>query len=100
MLFYDAIYRAPNEMRLLMATHLLAGIEEEMGFLPDINGVGMMGDFACSATKQWIGSEITDHHSMGVLFSGDVRIDSVIMHGCRPATRYYTVTKAAGQMIL
>jgi hypothetical protein len=100
LLFYDAIYRTPDEMRLLMATHLLAGLEDELGFLPDINGAGMMGDFACSATKQWIGSEITDHHSLAMVFKGDIQIDSVIMHGCRPATRYYTVTKAMGQVVL
>ncbi|MDR3075739.1 MAG: FIST C-terminal domain-containing protein [Synergistaceae bacterium] len=100
MLFYDAIYRTPGEMRLLMATGLLAGLEDELGFLPDLNGVGMMGDFSCNASKQWIGSEITDHHSLALTFSGDARIDSVIMHGCRPATRYYTVTKAMGQAIL
>ncbi|MDR1650286.1 MAG: FIST C-terminal domain-containing protein [Synergistaceae bacterium] len=100
MLFYDTIDRTQGGLRLLMATHLLAGIENEMGFLPDINGAGMMGDYACSAVKQWIGSDITDHHAMTMTFGGDVRVDSVIMHGCRPATGYYTVTKAMGPVIL
>jgi hypothetical protein len=100
MLFYDAIDRTRGDIRLLMATHLLAGMESEMGFLPKLNGAGMMGDYGCSAVKQWIGSDITDHHAMAMTFGGDVRIDSAIMHGCRPATRYYTVTKAMGPVIL
>ena len=100
MLFYDAIYRTPDEMRLLMATNLLAGMEEELGFLPDINGAGMMGDIACNQSEQWTGNDITNHHSLAVVFSGEARIDSVIMHGCRPASGYYTVTKSMGQAIL
>jgi hypothetical protein len=100
MLFYDAIDRSQGDMRLMMATYLLNGMESEMGFLPDLNGAGMMGDYACSSMRQWVGNEITENHSMAVSFGGQVRIDSVIMHGCRPATRYYTVTKAAGQVVL
>jgi len=100
LLFYDAIYRTPKEMRILMATHLLSGMEKELGFFPDLNGAGMMGDFTCNQSEQWIGNSITNHHSLALIFSGEARIDSIIMHGCRPATRYYTVTKAVGQAIL
>jgi small ligand-binding sensory domain FIST len=100
MLLYDAVYRTPSEMRLLMATPLLAGIEAELTFLPDINGVGMMGDFSCGSSKQWVGSAVTECHSLAMTFGGGLRVDSVIMHGCRPSTRYYTVTGAAGQVIL
>ncbi|MCL2683799.1 MAG: FIST C-terminal domain-containing protein [Synergistaceae bacterium] len=100
MLFYDAIYRTPDEMRLLMATPLLAGMEKELGFLPDIKGAGMIGDYTCNQSKQWIGDYITNHHSLALTFTGEARIDSVIMHGCRPASRYYTVTKSNGQAIL
>jgi small ligand-binding sensory domain FIST len=100
MLFYDAIYRTPSEMRLLMATPLLAGLEAELGYLPDLNGVGMRGDFACNSSSQWAGGGITNYHSVALTFGGSVRVDSVIMHGCRPSTRYYTVTKSMGQVIL
>jgi hypothetical protein len=100
MLFYDAIDRSQGDMRMMMATYLLGGMENEMGFLPDLNGAGMMGDYACSPMRQWVGNKITENHSVAMLFDGQIRIDSVIMHGCRPATRYYTVTKASGQVIL
>jgi hypothetical protein len=99
-LFYDAIDRTGGGMRLLMATYLLAGIQSGLGFLPDLIGAGMQGDYICTPTKQWIGSEVTEHHAMALVFSGDIRMDSVIMHGCRPATRYYTVTAADRQTIL
>ena len=99
MLFYDAVDFS-NGFRMVMATWLLAGIEKGLGFLPDITGAGLIGDHACSPTKQWIGNSIADHNAIALVFSGDIRIDSVIMHGCRPATQYYTVTKAAGPVIL
>jgi len=100
MLFYDALDCSGGGVRMLMATWLLAGIEKGLGFLPDLTGAGLQGDHVCSPTSQWIGDGMGDNYAMALAFSGDIRIDSVIMHGCRPATRYYTVTKADGQVIL
>jgi hypothetical protein len=100
MLFYDAIDRTGGGVRMLMATWLLAGMKRGLGFFPSLTGAGMMSDYACSPTKLWVGDRVAEHHAMALAFSGDVRVDSVIMHGCRPATRYYTVTKADKQVIL
>jgi hypothetical protein len=100
MLFYDAIDRSGGGMRMVMATYLLQGLEEGLGFLPDLNGAGLMGDYSCSPTMQWIGDDIGQHNVIAMIFGGDLRIDSVIMHGCYPSTGYYTVTKADRQTIL
>ena len=99
MLFYDAL-DCSDGLRMLMATYLLAGIEKGLGFLPDLTGAGLMGDHACNPTSQWTGGGLSGYNAIALAFSGNIRIDSVIMHGCRPATQYYTVTKAAGQAIL
>ena len=40
------------------------------------------------------------HTALALAFSGEVRVDTAIMHGCRPASSYYTVTKADKQTIL
>jgi len=101
MLFYDAINRLGDQARLIMATPLLRGLEEGLGFLPDgLIGAGLQGDYALSPTRQWVGEDIVQHHALALSFTGDLRVDSVIMHGCRPATGYYTVTKADQQTIL
>jgi diguanylate cyclase (GGDEF)-like protein len=99
-LLYDTVDRTGDGVRLLMATWLLEGIEEGLGFLPDLMGAGMLGDHVCTPTKQIIGGSTGEHCAMAFAFSDDIRIDSVIMHGCRPASRYYTVTKADGPVIL
>ncbi len=100
LLFYDAIDRSLGAPRLVQATPLLAGIEQALGFNAPIVGAGLQGDYIASPTKQWTGQGLDQHTALALSFSGDVRVDSVIMHGCRPATGYYTVTKAEGQVIL
>ena|GEM_PF-539519 len=101
MLFYDAISRTDDGgIRLNMATWILAGLEKALGFLPDLTGAGLMGDHACGLTSQYIGETIAKQQAMALSFGEDIRIDSVIMHGCRPASPYYTVTRADGPVIL
>lgn len=100
MLFYDAINRSKGDMRMVMATYLLAGIEQGLGFLPDLVGAGLQGDYISTPTKQWTGHGVAPHQALALAFTGDVRLDSAIMHGCRPTTGYYTVTKVDKQTIL
>jgi hypothetical protein len=100
LLFYDSITRTPESMRLNMATTLLWGIEDTLGFTPHLAGAGLQGDYAASMTKQWIGHEVVQHHALAIVFTGQIQMDCVIMHGCKPATGYYTVTKSDLQTIL
>lgn len=100
LLFYDAIFRTESGLRLLMATPLLWGIEEGLGFLPNMAGAGLQGDFVLSPAKLWAGGEIVEHSALALKFSADIHMDCTIMHGCRPATGYYTVTKVDAQTIL
>ncbi|MGF6375949.1 diguanylate cyclase (GGDEF)-like protein [Clostridiales Family XIII bacterium PM5-7] len=100
MLFYDAIDRSHGDVRMKMATWILEGLEKGLGFLPDLTGAGMQGDFVSSATKQFLGDTIGSGSAFALTFSDDISVDSVIMHGCRPASPYYTVTKADGPAIL
>lgn len=100
MMFYDAVDSTGKDLRLLMATWILDGIEKGLGFFPDLMGAGMQGDHSCSSTGQYTGDDIKSHSAFAMAFSDDIQIDSVIMHGCRPASQYYTVTKSEGSVIL
>ncbi|MDR2946836.1 MAG: FIST C-terminal domain-containing protein [Candidatus Adiutrix sp.] len=100
MLFYDAIDREDGRMRLVMATPLIAGLERGLGFLPNLIGAGLQGDYAASATRQIAEREVVRHHALALSFSGAVTLDNVIMHGCRPGTGYFTVTKSDMQTVL
>ncbi|CAK7040518.1 MAG: hypothetical protein DELT_00762 [Desulfovibrio sp.] len=100
LLFYDAVDRSDDGMRMIMATYLLPAIKEGLGFLPNMNGAGLQGDFLLTPTRQFVGDTIADHNAIALAFDGAVRVDTAIMHGCRPMTGYYTVTKADAQTIL
>lgn len=50
--------------------------------------------------RQYTGGGMDKHAVISMAFSDDIRMDSVIVHGCRPASPYYTVTKADGSAIL
>lgn len=100
-LLYDAIDRSDDGgVRLLLATWLLEGIEQGMGFMPEIMGAGLQGDHSCTATMQYTGTGIEGHSAIALSFSDDIHVDSIIMHGCRPASPYYKVTKSDGPVIL
>ena len=99
-LFYDAVVRTGDSVRLNLATPLLQGLEKGLGFLPSkLVGAGLQGDFDGTPTYQWTGADTAEENAIMLTFS-DMEIDSVIMHGCRPAGEYYTVTKSEGQTIL
>jgi len=101
MLFYDAIDRTHGDIRLHLATPLLSGLEQALGYLPPkLVGAGLQGDYECSPSHIWTGKDVASHHALALAFDGNLRIDSVIFHGCRPAGDYYTVTKADRQTVL
>jgi len=100
MLFYDSIDRSKGGMRLVMASPLLDGIEKGLGFLPPLVGAGLMGDYINTPCCQWTGNDVVQNNALALTFKGDLRIDSVIMHGCRPTTGYYTVTRVDKQTVL
>lgn len=100
LLLYDTVNRTQGSMRLIMATPLLDGIEAGLGFLPAVVGAGLAGDMVGTPTRQWTGEGLTQRHALALSFSGGVRMDSIIMHGCQPCTGYYTVTRADAQTIL
>ena len=100
LMFYDAVDRTDEGMRLLMATPLLNGIEQTLGFLPNLVGAGLQGDYAGTPVKQCLDKELLSREAIALSFSDSLRLDSIIMHGCHPATGYYTVTKADQQTIL
>jgi len=101
LLMYDAIKeQTVTGMSLNLATPLLEGIEKSIGTWPSTAGVGMMGDFQWNRTHQWFDEEIFQDCAMALVLSGGVRMDTIIMHGCKPSSDYHTITKADGNVVL
>ncbi|MBE1236510.1 FIST C-terminal domain-containing protein [Phaeovibrio sulfidiphilus] len=98
--FYDAVDRARCGLQPVMVTPMLEGMKRTLGYYPALCGAGLQGDFICTPTKQWTGDGISSGNALALVFSNGVQIDTTIIHGCWPATGYYTVTRADRQTIL
>lgn len=98
LLMYDMIKKPQAELNV--ATYLLDGIAEQLSEWPRVAGVGVFGSMQFTAATQWSGDDVLTQSASALLLSGGVRMDSIIMHGCRPASRYYTVTKSDGARVL
>jgi hypothetical protein len=100
-IMYDAIKEPnPTAMSLNLATPLIKGIEKSIGTWPRAAGVGMMGDFQWNRTYQWFDDKILQDTAMALVLSGGVRMDTIIMHGCKPSSDYHKITKADGNVVL
>jgi hypothetical protein len=100
MMFYDSFDRTRGDLRLVRASPLIEGMEKSLGFFPALSGAGMMGDFTNSPSWQWIGRKMVERHALALVFDEHVRVDTATIHGCRPITGYYTVTRSDQQTIL
>jgi small ligand-binding sensory domain FIST len=105
LLMYDAIRETSGEGLLLnMATPLIQGMAEGMGIgmheWGPAAGVGMMGDMQGNATFQFVDDAVRQQTAIALCLSGDVRMHTVIMHGCKPAGRYYAITATDGPVVL
>ena len=103
LVMYDAVKGPPLEgmvFNLNLATPLVHGMTEALGQWPPVAGVGMLGDWQGSPTYQWFDDRIEQQAAMALAFAGDVRMDTTIMHGCRPSSGYHTITKADNNVVL
>lgn len=100
-IMYDSVKKTASEaVRLNMATPLINGLGKSLEVWPRAAGVGMVGDLAFNPTYQWFDNQIEQSTAMALIFSGGVRLDTIIMHGCYPAGSYHTITKAEGNVVL
>lgn len=101
LLMYNSVKRSAAEgLALNLATPLIAGVTQALGTWPPAAGVGMMGSMQWNPTFQWFDDRIEQRSAMALVLSGGVRLDTIIMHGCRPAGGYHTITRAEGPAVI
>lgn len=100
-LMYDAVKEmATAGYSLNMATPLLEGMGFGLGTWPAMAGIGMIGGMEGDTGHQWFDDRIEQGSAVALVLSGGLRMDTVIMHGCRPASGYHTISKTDGTTIL
>ena len=100
---YDAVKRTALEggPALNLATPLIDGMHDAIEHWPAVAGMGVLGDARfMQAAHLWHGDSVGRQRAQAAVFSGDVRMDTVILHGCKPAGRYMRITRAEQNVVL
>ncbi len=103
LLMHDSIKGRPPEgvsFNLNLATPLIEGVGQSLGNWPSAAGVGMIGDMQGNPTYQWFDDRVEQQSAMALVLSGGVRMDTIIMHGCKPSSGYHTITRAEHNVVL
>lgn len=100
---YDSVKKTLRNggPKLNMATPIIEGLEESLAKWPTVAGAGLASDaqFVYPA-YQIIDDQIERQSLFGVALNGDVRMDTLILHGCRPSSPYHTITQVEGNAVL
>lgn len=102
LLLYDIVKAKMSDggMKLNMATPLLQGLRETIGDWSHVAGCGTMGDMQWNPSFQWFKDSIEQQSAMALVISEGLQLDTVTIHGARPSSTYYTITKAEGNNVL
>jgi hypothetical protein len=99
LLMYDSMNHKHGQIKMNMATPLLQGLQKY--FEPArLAGAGLCGDTPRDPVRLWFDDEIEHGTVQALVLSGDVQMDTVVMHGCKPAGAYHTITASDGATVL
>jgi hypothetical protein len=101
LLMYDSIKEMKSEgLSLNLATPLIEGMGHSLGNWPKTAGVGIMGDMQGNPTCQIFNDQVEQNSALALVLSGNISLDTIIMHGCKPSSNYRTITKTEGNIVL
>jgi hypothetical protein len=100
--FFDSV-KVPagaGPPQLNMATPFVDGLAGAMSPWPSVAGAGLLADDFRTTTVQIANDRIAQQSAIGLVLSGGLRMDTHILHGCQPASRYRTITGTDGNCVL
>ena len=100
LLLYDSVNRTGNRLRFNMATSLIGGGFDRLPQDVPLVGAGLVGDMQCRSTYQWTGAGVEAQTALLLAFSGNIEMEQVVLHGCRPASAYHEVTRVDDNVVL
>lgn len=97
LVFYDSS-KQQNPPMLNFATWLFEGLEAYLPNNISCAGAGLMSDMLLSSSYQFFNNEVRTQNAVAVLI-GNCNMLTMILHGCKPASSYLTITKAEGPVV-
>lgn len=98
LVLYDSS-KQQNPPMLNFVTPLFAGLGESLPENLVCAGGGLLADMTLSTCYQIVDDQVLTQHAVAVLISGDCKIETSILHGCKPCSDYITITKVEGPVI-
>ncbi|HSK40044.1 MAG TPA: FIST C-terminal domain-containing protein, partial [Arenibaculum sp.] len=98
LLLYDSV-ACRDPLRLHPASPLVQGLQEGMeriGVSPSIIGSGLITDFNLGDSWMFDGQGVAKHCAVAVPLGPAFEVVTEIMHGCRPASSFMTITRIEG----
>jgi hypothetical protein len=97
---YDSVNRQKKRFTMNLATPLIDGLNKYLPISLPIAGSRVMGDMKFNPTSQWCGQDLLKDSAVALLLSGNLRVYTKVLHGCRPTSAYHRITKADGPVVL
>ena len=99
-LFYDSV-AANDPHRLHHAASVVSGVEAGLGGKPvRLLGAGMLTDLNLNDGWVFDGRTVRKHAAVALVFPPAVTVETTLVHGCRPASAFMTITRAEGAEVL
>ena len=94
--FYDSV-ASTTPLRLHPGSAIVAGLEAGLkGCATRLIGGGMLTDMNLSSGWVFDGTGVSKHAAVALVFPPAVAEETVILHGCRPASAFMKVTRIDG----
>jgi hypothetical protein len=97
LVFYDSS-KQQNPPMLNFATWLFEGLDMYLPEKISCAGGGLLSDMQLNTTYQFYNDQVLTQNVVAVLMGG-CSMQTTVLHGCRPASAYLTITKAEGPII-
>ncbi|MES2767099.1 MAG: FIST N-terminal domain-containing protein [Bacteroidota bacterium] len=100
--FYDSVKKLAltSPPQLNLATPIVDGLRSSMKTLPNMAGAGLLGDAMFQLPcAQWHGNEVFKETLSALVLSGDIHMDTLILHGCKPSSSYHMITRAEENVV-
>jgi hypothetical protein len=98
--FMDAVDRSSGKLKMNSSSEYCRGLNEVLNAKKiKLAGAGMTGDMMFRPGYQWYNGKVFQNTAVSLTIE-NADMDTIILHGCKPASSYHTVTKADGAVIL
>ncbi|HVF19428.1 MAG TPA: FIST N-terminal domain-containing protein [Mycobacteriales bacterium] len=102
-LLYSSIKRGlthPDGLALNFGTPLLTALQAALGPARSVAGAGLIDSIQPTHSHVFTDAGTDADAAVAIGFRNGLRVDTVVLHGCRPAGSYHTITRTEGPVVL